>query len=74
MASSPSPATASLLMLNRHLFSTCTIISQSGHSVTFELTGGIVLAGSGFFIDLSDDGDNMGAGKGAGKVNLKSHR
>jgi hypothetical protein len=53
------------------LFSTCTIISQSGHSVTFELTGGIILAGSSFSIDLSDDGDNMGAGKGGWEGQLK---
>jgi hypothetical protein len=50
------------------LFSTCTIVSQMGHSVMFDLTGGIILAGSSFFIDLSDDG---GAGNGGWEGQLK---
>jgi PEP-CTERM motif len=53
------------------LFTTCTIISRpDSHSVMFDLTGGIIAAGSSFLIDLSDAGDKKG-GKGGWEGQLE---
>jgi hypothetical protein len=46
------------------IFTTCTILSDVKHSITFELTGGTISAGSGFFTNLSTDGDIGGNGTG----------